>query len=71
MPGKKMILRFYNNSGELQNTVKFLESIQKKVNFINLSVEVEGKTIKISLYGTKDLQYLARERLQDLARQFF
>lgn len=66
-----MILRFYNNSGELQNTVKFLESIQKKVNFINLSVEVEGKTIKISLYGTKDLQYLARERLQDLARQFF
>ena len=66
-----MIVRFYNNSGEFQNTVKFLENIQKKVNFINLTAEVEGKTIKISLYGTKDLQHLAREKLYDLAHQFF
>ncbi len=66
-----MIVRFYNNSGELQNTVKFLENIQKKINYINLTVEVEGKLIKVFLYGTKDLQYLARERLYELARQFF
>lgn len=71
VPGKKMTMRFYNNTGELQNTIKFLENIQKKINYLNLTAVVEGKTIKVTLYGTKDLQHLARERLYELARQFF
>ncbi len=71
MPGKKMIIRFYNNSGSLDNTVKFLENVKKKVNFIDLTVDVERNDIKIILNGTRDLQYLAREKLEDLARQFF
>ena len=66
-----MVMRFYNNTGELQNTIKFLENIQKKINYLNLTVEVEGKTIKVTLFGTKDLQHLARERLYELARKFF
>ena len=64
-------MRFYNNTGELQNTIKFLENIQKKINYLNLTAEVEGKVIKVTLYGTKDLQHLARERLYELARKFF
>lgn len=71
VPGKKMIIRFNNNSGSLENTIKFLENIQKKVNFIDLTVDVERNDIKIILHGTRDLQYLAREKLEDLARQFF
>ncbi len=66
-----MVMRFYNNTGDLQNTIKFLENIQKKINYLNLTVEVERKTIKVTLFGTKDLQYLARERLYELARKFF
>jgi hypothetical protein len=71
VPGKKIVMRFYNETGELQNTIKFLENIQKKINYLNLTAEVEGKKIKVTLYGTKDLQYLARERLHELAKQFF
>lgn len=67
---KKMIVRFYNNSGSLDNTVKFLENVKKKVNFIDLTVDVASKDIKVTLNGSRDLQYLAREKLEDLAKQF-
>jgi hypothetical protein len=67
--GKKVI-HFYNNSGSLENTIRFLENVQKKVNYLNLNVSVEGKSIKVTLFGSRDLQYLATERLKDLANQF-
>jgi hypothetical protein len=67
--GKKVI-HFYNNSGSLENIIKFLENIQKKITYLNLNINVEGKTIKITLFGSRDLQYLATERLKDLANQF-
>lgn len=64
--GKK-IIHFYNNNGNLENIIKFLENIQKKVNYINLNATVSGRTIKITLYGSRDLQHLAIERLRELA----
>ena len=67
--GKKVI-HFYNYSGSLDNAIAFLENIQKKINYLNLSVSVEGKNIKITLFGSRDLQNLAMERLKDLANQF-
>jgi hypothetical protein len=67
--GKKVI-HFYNNSGSLDNVIKFLENIQKKINYLNLNISVEGKSIKITLIGSRDLQNLATERLKDLANQF-
>lgn len=67
--GKKVI-HFYNNSGSLDCVVKFLENIQKKVNYLDLNVNVEGKSIKITLFGSRDLQSLAIERLKDLANEF-
>jgi len=67
--GKKVI-HFYNNSGSLENVVQFLENIQKKVNYLNLNVSVEGKNIKVTLFGSRDLQQLASERLKDLANQY-
>ncbi|MFX0023216.1 MAG: hypothetical protein ACFE9S_12890 [Candidatus Hermodarchaeota archaeon] len=67
--GKKVI-HFYNNSGSLDNVIKFLENVQKKVNYLNLNVSVEGKSIKITLFGSRDLQHLATERLKDLANQY-
>jgi len=67
--GKK-IIHFYNNSGSLDNIIKFLENIQKKVNYLNLNVSVEGKTIKITLFGSRDLQHLATERLKELANRY-
>lgn len=66
----KRVIHFYNNSGSLENVVKFLENIQKKINYLNLNVSVEGKNIKITLFGTRDLQYLAIERLKELANRF-
>ncbi|MFX1364158.1 MAG: hypothetical protein ACFFCE_04325 [Promethearchaeota archaeon] len=68
--GKK-IIHFYNNSGILENVIKFLEDVQKKINYLNLNVSVEGKTIKITLFGSRDLQHLATERLKDLANRYF
>lgn len=66
----KRVIRFYNN-GSLENIIKFLENVQKKVNFVNLSATVDGcKTVKIILYGNRDLQYLACEKLRDLAQEF-
>ncbi|MEE9377014.1 MAG: hypothetical protein V3V33_03155 [Candidatus Lokiarchaeia archaeon] len=67
--GKKVI-HFYNNSGILDNAVRFLEDIQKKINYLNLNVSIEGKSIKITLYGSRDLQHLATERLKDLANRY-
>ncbi len=68
--GKKVI-HFYNSSGKLENLIKFLESIQKKIDYVNLNVSVNGcKSIKITLYGSRDLQYLACDRLKELAERF-
>lgn len=67
--GKKVI-HFYNNSGSLDNLVEFLENIQKKINYLSFNVSVEGKSIKVTLFGSRDLQNLATERLKDLANQY-
>ncbi len=67
--GKKVI-HFYNNSGSLDNVIKFLENVQKKINYLNLNARVEGKSIKITLFGSRDLQNLATERLKNLANQY-
>ncbi|MFW9940038.1 MAG: hypothetical protein ACFFFT_03290 [Candidatus Thorarchaeota archaeon] len=67
--GKKVI-HFYNTSGSLNNIIKFLENVQKKVNYLSLNANVDGKNIKITLFGSRDLQNLATERLKDLADQF-
>ena len=64
------ILIFNNNSGSLENIIKFLEDVQKKINYLDLNITVEGKTIKIILFGTRDLQYLACERLKELASRY-
>jgi len=67
--GKKVI-HFYNNSGSLDNVIKFLENVQKKINYLNLNASVDGKSIKITLFGSRDLQNLATERLKNLANQY-
>ena len=67
--GKK-IIHFYNNSGNLDNVIQFLEDVQKKINYLSLNVSVEGNTIKIILFGSRDLQHLATERLKDLANRY-
>ncbi|MHA1933533.1 MAG: hypothetical protein ACW96X_13395 [Promethearchaeota archaeon] len=68
--GKKVI-HFYNDNGSLDNAIAFLENVQKKITYINLTVSIEGKNIKITLFGSRDLQNLAIGRLKDLANQFF
>ncbi|MFW9945629.1 MAG: hypothetical protein ACFFDX_02255 [Candidatus Odinarchaeota archaeon] len=68
--GGKKVIHFYNSSGDLDNTIKFLENIQKKVNYLNLNCVVDGKSIKVTLFGPRDLQLLAIERLRELANQF-
>ena len=68
--GGKKVIHFYNNSGSLENIVKFLENIQKKINYLNLNVSVEGKSIKITLFGSRDLQILATERIRALAEEY-
>lgn len=68
--GKKT-LYFFNYTGKLDNVIKFLETIQKKVNYINLNATVEGvKEIKITISGPKDLQHLATNRLRHLAEKY-
>jgi hypothetical protein len=67
---RKKVIHFYNNSGSLENVIAFLENIQKKVNYLNLNVSVEGKNIKVTLFGSRDLQQLASERIKDLANQY-
>jgi len=68
--GGKKVINFYNSSGELANLVKFLEEVQKKITYLNLNCKVDGKVIKITLFGPRDLQYLASERLRELANQY-
>ncbi|MHA2390388.1 MAG: hypothetical protein ACXAEX_00325 [Promethearchaeota archaeon] len=68
--GGKKVIHFYNESGSLDNLVEFLENIQKKINYLSLNVNVEGKSIKITLFGSRDLQNLATERLKALANQY-
>lgn len=67
--GKKVI-HFINNSDSLDNIIKFLENVQKKISYLNLNISVDGKNIKITLFGSRDLQNLAIERLKDLANQY-
>ncbi|UCC20810.1 MAG: hypothetical protein JSV62_05895 [Promethearchaeota archaeon] len=67
--GKKVI-HFYNSSGSVDNIINFLENVQKKVNYLNLNISVEGKSIRVTLFGSRDLQNLATERLKDLANRF-
>jgi hypothetical protein len=64
--GKK-ILHFYNTTGDLNKIILFLEDVQKKVNYLSLNASVDGKDIKITLFGPRDLQSLACERLRELA----
>ncbi|TFF83860.1 MAG: hypothetical protein EU552_02350 [Promethearchaeota archaeon] len=68
--GRK-ILHFYNTSGELNRIILFLEDVQKKINYLSLNATVEGKDIKITLFGPRDLQSLASERLRELANKHF
>ena len=63
-------MNFYNSSGDVSNIIKFLEEVQKKINYLNLNCKVDGKTIKITLFGPRDLQSLASERLRELANQY-
>ena len=66
--GRK-ILHFYNSSGDLNKIIIFLEEVQKKVNYLSLNATVDGKDIKITLFGPRDLQSLASERLRELANK--
>lgn len=66
--GKK-ILSFYNYSKSLESVIQFLETIQKKVNFLDLNVIVERNEIKVTLFGSRDLQHLASEKLKNLAEE--
>ena len=63
-------LSFYNYSRSLENVIQFLESVQKKIKFVDLNVDVEGNEIKVKLFGTRDLQILASEKIKELANQF-
>ena len=49
---------------------KNLNFSQKKVNYLNLNVSVEGKNIKVTLFGSRDLQHLATERIKELANRY-
>jgi hypothetical protein len=68
--GGKKVINFHNSSGDVNNIIKFLEEVQKKINYLNLNCKVDGKVIKITLFGPRDLQYLASERLRELANQY-
>ena len=68
--GGKKVINFYNSSGDVNNVIKFLEEVQKKVNYLNLNCKVDGKAIKITIFGPRDLQSLASERLRELANQY-
>ena len=68
--GGRKVINFYNSTGELANVVKFLEEVQKKITYLNLNCKVDGNTIKITIFGPRDLQYLASERLRELANQY-
>jgi len=67
--GRK-VLHFYNSSGDVNKIILFFEDLQKKVNYLNINALVEGKDIKITLFGPRDLQSLASERLKELANKY-
>lgn len=67
--GRK-VLHFYNNTGDINKIILFLEDIQKKINYLSLNASVNGKDIKITLFGPRDLQSLASERLRELANKY-
>ena len=67
--GGRKVIHFYNPTGDLEKIVQFLKEIQKKINYIPLNASVEGKSVKITLFGPRDLQYLATERLRELAER--
>jgi hypothetical protein len=68
--GGRKVIHFYNSSGKIDNIINFLEKVQAKVNYLNLNCTVEGKSIKITLFGPRDLQILAQERLRELADRY-
>ena len=68
--GGKKVYHFYNSSGELKNIINFLEAVQKKINYINLNCSVEGNIVKVSIFGPRDLQFLASQRLRELADRY-
>ena len=68
--GGKRIIHFYNQKGDTNSVVLFLEEIQKKINYLSLNCTVEGKNIKVTIFGPRDMQILAVERLKELAEQF-
>ena len=68
--GGRKVINFYNSSGDIKNVIRFLEEVQKKVNYLSLNCKVDGKSIKITLFGPRDLQNLATERLRALANQY-
>ena len=62
-------MHFYNNTGDIDKIILFLEDVQKKITYLNLNASVDGKDIKITLFGPRDLQSLASERLRELANK--
>jgi len=68
--GGRKVIHFYNSSGNVENLIQFLESVQKKIDYVNLNCTVEGKSIKITLFGPRDLQHLAQESLRSLAERY-
>lgn len=68
--GGKRIIHFYNQNGDINSVVQFLEEMQKKVNYLSLNCTVEGKNVKITIFGPRDMQILAIERLKELAERF-
>ena len=67
--GKK-VLRFDNTTSFIENIIYFFKKKKKKVNYVNLNALLEGKTVKITVSGPRDLQYLACDALKELADKF-
>ena len=68
--GGRKVIHFYNSSGNLENIIQFLQEIQKKINYLPLNCSIDGRSVKITIFGPRDLQYLATERLRELATQY-
>ncbi|MFW9948956.1 MAG: hypothetical protein ACFFKA_02370 [Candidatus Thorarchaeota archaeon] len=68
--GGRKVFHFYNTSGQLKNVVNFLEEVQKKINYINLNCSVDGNFVKVTIFGPRDLQSLASQRLRELANRY-
>jgi hypothetical protein len=68
--GGRKVIHFHNSSGSLENIIQFLQEIQKKINYLTLNCSIEGKSVKITIFGPRDLQFLATERLRELANRY-